>query len=77
MENISKEKIEELDKVAFDTLSTTNKKLKQIAEQEKTLAQLKSELFVVKLKTEGERKGYMTLLKLFKPTDTPVQEEKL
>lgn len=77
MENITKEKIQELDKVALETLTSTNKKLVQISEQEKTLAQLKSELFVIKLKTEGERKGYMTLLKLFKSTDAPVQEEKL
>ena len=36
MENITKEKIQELDKVALETLTSTNKKLVQISEQDKT-----------------------------------------
>lgn len=77
MENISKEKIEELDKKALESIEETEKKLRQIASQEKTLASLKSQLFVSKVKAEGERRGYATLLKLFKSTEDTVQEKKL
>lgn len=77
MENISIEKIKELDKKALEAVENCDKKLRQIGAQEKTLASLKSEFFVQKIKAEGERRAYALLLKQDKTTGEVEQEKKL
>lgn len=73
MENIKKEKIEELKKVANDKILDIEQKLRTVNVQEKKLAEMKSQLFVEKVKTEGEVKAFKNLLDLF---EEPKPEQK-
>lgn len=73
MQNITKEKIEELKKIADTKVSDIGQKLMTVNVQEKKLAEMKSQLFVEKVKTEGEVKALKNLLDLF---EEPKPEQK-